>query len=259
MTTTPLSLRVFEAEARIYRRTWRSSVFSSFLSPILYLLAMGLGLGALIDANLPDGLDGVRYLEFLAPGLLVATAMQTGAGEGSWKVMAGIKWQQTWKARIATPIGTRGLLQGHMLWSSFRVLMVSVIFAIVITAFRVGPVLESLLAVGPALLVGIAMASLTTAFTTHLEEPTGLPLYFRFVVIPMFLFSGAFFPIEELPNWTQPIAFVMPMYHGVEMARGIVLGLEPAVAPWVSIAYLTALTVIGMALAMRPMRKRLTP
>ena len=256
---TPLSFRVFEAEARVYRRTWRGSVFSSFLNPVLYLLAMGVGLGTLVDANLPEGLEGVTYLTFLAPGLLVATAMQTGAGEGAWKVMAGIKWQQTWKARIATPIGIRGLLLGHMLWSSARVVMVSVIFAIVMSAFRVAPLLESMLAVGPALLVGIAMASITTAFTVHLEEPTGLPLYFRFVVVPMFLFSGAFFPIDQLPGWIQPVALVTPMYHGVEMARAIVIGTEPAVAPWVSITYLMVLTGLGLAVALSPMRKKLTP
>lgn len=256
---TPLSLRVFEAEARVYRRTWRGSVFSSFLTPLLYLLAMGVGLGTLVDANLPAGLEGVTYLNYLAPGLLVATAMQTGAGEGSWKVMAGIKWQQTWKARISTPIGIRGLLYGHILWSSARVLMVSVIFAIVMTAFRVAPVLESLLAVGPALLVGISMAALTTAFTTHLEEPTGLPLYFRFVVVPMFLFSGAFFPISQLPNWLQPVAYVTPMYHGVEMARAIVLGVAPTVAPWLSVLYLLALTGVGVMVALSPMVRKLTP
>lgn len=256
---TPLSFRVFEAEARVYRRTWRGSVFSSFLNPVLYLLAMGVGLGTLVDANLPAGLEGVSYLTYLAPGLLVATAMQTGAGEGSWKVMAGIKWQQTWKARIATPIGIRGLLYGHILWSSARVLMVSVIFAVVMTAFRVAPVLESLLAVGPALLVGISMAALTTAFTTHLEEPTGLPLYFRFVVVPMFLFSGAFFPIEQLPNWLQPVAYITPMYHGVEMARAIVVGASPAVAPWASILYLLALTGVGVIVALSPLTRKLTP
>ena len=256
---TPLSLRVFEAEARVYRRTWRADVFSSFLNPILYLLAIGVGLGTLVDANLPDGLEGVSYLTFLAPGLLVATAMQTGAGEGSWKVMAGIKWQESWKARVASPISTRSLLFGHLLWASARVVMVSVIFAGVMTAFRVAPVFESLLAVGPAALVGIAMASLTTGFTTHLEEVTGLPLYFRFVVIPMFLFSGAFFPIEQLPNWLQPVALVTPMYHGVEMARAIVLGSEPAVAPWASIAYLLVLTGAGIAIALGPMREKLTP
>lgn len=256
---TPLSLRVFEAEARVYRRTWRADVFSSFLNPILYLLAIGVGLGTLVDANLPDGLEGVSYLTFLAPGLLVATAMQTGAGEGSWKVMAGIKWQESWKARVASPISTQSLLFGHLLWASARVVMVSVIFAGVMTAFRVAPIFESLLAVGPAALVGIAMASLTTGFTTHLEEVTGLPLYFRFVVIPMFLFSGAFFPIEQLPNWLQPVALVTPMYHGVEMARAIVLGSEPAVAPWASIAYLAILIAAGIAVAIGPMRKKLTP
>lgn len=256
---TPLSLRVFEAEARVYRRTWRANVVSTVLNPVLYLLAMGVGLGSLVNANAPADLGGVSYLTFLAPGLLVGTAMQTGAGEGSWKVMAGIKWQQTWKARLSTPIDVPGLLYGHLLWSSFRVLMVSVIFAVVIVAFRVAPVLESLLAVGPALLVGMAMASVTTAFTVHLEEVTGLPLYFRFVVIPMFLFSGAFFPITQLPGWLQPVALATPMYHGVEMARAIVVGTDPAVAPWISVTYLLAWVAAGILIALRPMRKRLKP
>lgn len=256
---TLLSVRVFEAEARVYRRTWRGSVFSSFLNPVLYLLAMGVGLGALVDANLPDGLEGVSYLTFLAPGLLVGTAMQTGAGEGAWKVMGGIKWAQTWQARTATPIGINGLLWGHLLWAAARVLMVSVIFAVVMSAFRVAPLLQSLLAVGPALLVGMSMASITTAMTVRLEDMTALPLYFRFVVIPMFLFSGAFFPISQLPEWLQPVALVTPMYHGVELARAIVVGTEPAVAAWISLTYLTALIVIPAFLSLPPMRKRLTP
>ena len=153
---TPLALRVFESEARVYRRTWRASVFSSFLNPVLYLAAMGVGLGSLVDANLPEGIDGVPYLTFLAPGLLVATAMQTGAAEGAWKVMAGIKWLKTYHAKLATPVSISGLVYGHMLWSGVRVLMVSVVFAAVMAAFRIAPLWQSLLAVGPALLVGLA-------------------------------------------------------------------------------------------------------
>ncbi|MEN8114097.1 MAG: ABC transporter permease [Actinomycetota bacterium] len=256
---TPLPFRVFESEARVYRRTWRGSVISSFLNPVLYLLAMGMGLGALVDANRPDGIEGISYLAFLAPGLLVATAMQTGAGEGAWKVMAGIKWVKTYHAKLATPIGIPSLVGGHMLWAGARVLMVSVVFAAVMTAFRVAPVLESLLAVGPAVLVGIGMAAITTAFTARLEEPTGLPLYFRFVVIPMFLFSGAFFPISQLPGWLQPVALATPMYHGVELSRAIVVGTVPAVTWWISILYLTAWIMAGTALAVGPFRKRLTP
>jgi len=256
---TPLALRVFESEARVYRRTWRGSVISTFLSPILYLAAMGVGLGSLVDENMSGGVDGVAYLTFLAPGLLVATAMQTGAGEGSWKVMAGIKWLKTYHATLSTPVGISGLVAGHMLWSSARVLMVSIVFAVVMTAFRVAPVFESLLAVGPALLVGIAMAAATTAFTARLDDPTGLPLYFRLVVIPMFLFSGVFFPITELPGWLQAVALATPMLHGVELARAIVVGTEPAIAWWISVLYLTAWIVVGTALCLGPFRKRLKP
>ena len=255
----PLSLRVAEADARIYRRTWRGSVVSSFLTPILYLLAMGVGLGSLVDANLPDGLEGVSYLTFLAPGLLVATAMQTGAGEGAWKVMGGMRWRETWKARLASPIGVPSLVLGHMIWSAIRVLMVSVAFAIVMAAFRVAPLLQSLLAIAPACLVGIAMVAATTSFTVRLKDVQGLAMFFRFVVIPMFLFSGVFFPVSNLPDWLQPVALLTPMFHGVELARAIVVGTTPAVAPTVSVAYLLAWIVAGTYFAMAPIRRKLKP
>jgi lipooligosaccharide transport system permease protein len=255
----PLSLRVFEAEARIYRRTWRGSVVSGFLNPILYMFAMGVGLGSLVDANMPGGVDGVSYVMFIAPGILVASAMQTGANEGAWKVMGGIEWQKTWQARLASPIGIEGLVLGHLFWSTARVFFVSVVFAVVIAVFRVAPLLESLLAVVPAVLVGSAMVSATTAFTVRLKGMQGLAMYFRFVIIPMFLFSGAFFPVSQLPNWLQPIAFVTPMFHGVELARAIMLNQTLAIAWWVSVLYLLA-WIIGFAvLSIGPLRRKLKP
>ncbi len=256
---TPVAFRVFESEALWYRRVWRGSVFSSFLNPVLYLLAMGLGLGTLVDANLPEGVEGVSYLTFLAPGLLAATAMQTGAGEGSWKIMAGIKWRKSYHAKLATPIGVRDLVFGLMLWAAFRVLLVSFVFAIVMVAFRVSPLWQSLLAIGPALLVGVAMAAATTSYTVRIKNDVNLAMYFRFVVIPMFLFSGVFFPITQLPEWLQPIAFITPLWHGVQMCRALVVGVEPVIAPWISIAYLTGWIVAGTALALAPFRRRLKP
>lgn len=256
---TPLSLRIVEAEARIYRRTWRGSVVSTFLNPILYMLAMGVGLGSLVDANMPGGVDGVDYLTFIAPGILVASAMQTGAGEGAWKVMGGIEWQKSWQARVASPISVEGLLLGHLYWATARVFFVSVVFAAIIAAFRVAPLLESLLAVGPAVLVGAAMLSATTAYTVRLKSPAGLPMFFRFVVIPMFLFSGAFFPITQLPGWLQPVAVVTPMFHGVELARAIVVGQSPAITWWVSVLYLTAWIVGFGLMSIGPMRRKLNP
>ncbi len=255
----PLALRVAEAEARVYRRVWRGSIFSSFLNPVLYLLAMGVGLGSLVDANLPPGLESVSYLDFLAPGLLAATAMQTGAGEGAWKVRAGVKWTRTYHAKLATPIGIPALVNGHMLWVGARVLMVSVIFAIVVVLFRVAPLWQSLAAAFPALLVGLAMGGVTTAYTVRTNSDTALPTYFRFVVIPMFLFSGAFFPITQLPGWLQPVAYVTPLWHGVELCRAVMLGWPTTVSPWISVAYLITLTGAGMILALKPFREQLLP
>ncbi len=256
---TPLAFRVFEAEMLVYRRTWLGSVFSGFLNPILYLLAMGVGLGSLVDANLPEGLDGVSYLTYLGPGLLVASAMQTGAAEGAWKVMGGIRWFGTWSARIATPISIRALALGHIYWSAARVLMVSASFAIVITLFGVTSPLESLGTLIPAMLVGVAMAAITTAYTVRLKEFSGIPAFIRFVVIPMFLLSGVFFPITQLPGWTQPIAYATPVYHGVEMARSIALGVPPSIDWWVTVLYLTTWAVVGTALVIKPLRKQMTP
>ena len=256
---TPLAFRVFEAEMLIYRRTWLGSVFSGFLNPILYLIAMGVGLGSLVDANLPEGLEGVAYLTFLAPGLLVASAMQTGAAEGSWKVMGGIKWMQTWNSRLATPVSVPALTLGHIYWSAARVFMVSASFAVVITLFGVTSPLEALGTLIPAMLVGVAMGAATTAYTVRLKDFAGIPMFLRFVVIPMFLLSGVFFPLTQLPGWIQPVAYATPVYHGVEMARSIALGITPSVDWWVSVLYLTAWIVVGTALVIRPLRKQLTP
>jgi lipooligosaccharide transport system permease protein len=255
----PLALRVFESEARVYRRVWRGSIFSSFLSPILYLLAMGVGLGALVDANLPAGLEGVSYLAYITPGLLAATAMQSGAGEGAWKVRAGIKWTRTYHAKLTTPIGIPSLVLGHMLWIAARVFMVALAFVIVIVLFGIAPWWRALLATVPAVLVGLSMGGITTAYTVRTDADPAIPMFFRFVVIPMFLFSGAFFPVTQLPGWLQPVAYLTPLFHGVELCRGVMLGFPTAVEPWISITYLIALSVAGALLAIRPFRKQLLP
>ncbi|MCZ7531845.1 MAG: ABC transporter permease [Acidimicrobiia bacterium] len=257
--TTPLSVRVVEAELRTYRRTWRGSVFTGFLNPILYLLAMGVGLGTLVDENLSVGADGISYLAFIAPGLLVATAMQTGAGEGAWKVMAAVKWRQTWHATLATPVGVGSLALGQIYWSTLRVAMVSASFAVVMVLSGVASPPEALGAMVPAILVGAGMAAVTTAFTVRLQTDAPLAMYFRFVVIPMFLFSGVLFPITQLPAWLQPVAQATPVFHGVELARMIALGITPSVSPWISWFYLAAVLVVGTVLVIAPLRRRLTP
>ena len=254
----PGTLRVVEASAITYRRVWKGSAFSSFVTPALFLVAMGLGLGSLVDrgAGAP-GLEGLSYVAFLAPGLLVASAMQSGAAEGSFKVMAGMKWARTYHSVVASPVGTGGLVGGHFIWTAIRLLMVSVIFGGVAAALgAISPV--AALALAPVgMLIGLATAAPMTAFTANRENTEALTAVFRFGITPMYLFSGTFFPITQLPDWLQSVATVTPLWHAVELARRIALGHSSALPAWLHVGYLVLVFVVGAALTYRSFTRRL--
>ncbi|MDX1690086.1 MAG: ABC transporter permease [Acidimicrobiia bacterium] len=252
------ALRVTEAGARVYRGTWRGSVISTFMNPVLFLLAMGVGLGTLVDDGGGTASLDLPYLTFLAPGLLAATAMQTGAGDASYPVMAGIKWRKTYEATLATPISLPDLVIGQLGWVTIRLVFVTVVYAAVMTAFGATTVVEGLLSVPPAVLTGAAIAAAVTAYTANLEDATGLSALFRFAILPMFLFSGTFFPISQLPDYLEPVAYATPLFHGVSLCRGLALGEVPfVVAPAWSVLYLVVFAAAGTMLAIRVMRRRL--
>jgi lipooligosaccharide transport system permease protein len=253
----PAPLRVVEAGARVYRRTWRGSVISTFLNPILFLLAMGVGLGSLVDEGAGNTDLGVAYLTFLAPGLLAATAMQTGAGDASYPVMAGIKWRKTYHAALATPLNVRDLVLGHLGWVTIRLVFVTVVYGAIMTLFGATSVVEAMAAVPPAVLTGAAFAAVVTAYTARLERETGLSTLFRFGIVPLFLFSGTFFPISQLPDAVEPFAYVTPLWHGVSLCRNLALGLDFTVHPLLSVGYLGLWVAVGTWLSIRQMRRRL--
>lgn len=250
-------LRLVEASARVYRRTWRGSVVSTFVNPVLYLLAMGVGLGSLVDEGGTGGDLGVPYLTFLAPGLLAAAAMTTAAGDSSFPVMAGIKWRKTYDAVLATPMRVVDLVRGHLGWVGVRLVFVTSVFAGVMVVFDAATLAQAALAVPPAVATGLAFAAAITAYTARLEDETGLSNLFRFGIVPLFLFSGTFFPISQLPGWIQPVAYATPLFHGVSLCRGLALGVDFAVNPWISAAYLVGLFALGSYLATRMMTRRL--
>ncbi len=252
------AVRYLESRALVYRRTWRGSAISTFLNPVLYLTAMGMGLGTLVDRGAGTvTLEGMAYLTFLAPGLLAATAMQTSAGDASYPVMAGIKWARTYEATLASPIGVNDLVLGHLAWVMVRLTVTSLVFVLVMAMFGAASFGSGLLAVGPAVLTGMAFAGVITAYTSRLHDPQGLAALFRFGIVPMFLFSGTFFPITELPGWMHPVAYATPLWHGVELTRRVALGLETTVAPAVQVAYLVLWTVVGGWLAIRFLHRRM--
>lgn len=259
MTTLSRSLRYAESEVIAYRRTWRGTVISSFINPIFYLAAMGAGLGMLVDDG--PGLP-IPYITFVASGLIAANAMQIGAGDGSFPVMAGLKWRKNFHGTITTPLGAEDIIWGRLIWAVGRLLFtlsVFVVIAVLFGALDAGP---ALLAIGPGVLTGIAFTAVITGWTLNQEDDRSLSTLFRFGIIPLFLFSGTFFPITDLPGWLQPVAFVTPLFHGVELARKVALpgvpeGVVTDVSPWVHVTYLVVMAGLGVFWAIRSLDRRL--
>ncbi|MBV8234364.1 MAG: ABC transporter permease [Acidimicrobiia bacterium] len=251
------SVRSLQSWAYRYKRTWRGSAVSSVLQPVLFLAAMGLGLGSLVKRGHTSALGGVSYLVFLAPALLAAAAMQTAAMESSWPVMAAVKWLQTYDAMLATPLRVRDLLAGHLTWIGLRVLMVCSIFLVVMALFGAIQSPEALLLIPAGLLTGMAFAAPIAAYAVTLERDSGLTALFRFGVIPMFLFSGTFFPVSQLPPALRVVAYVTPLWHGVELCRDLALGRASFLASLGHVAYLGVWFVGGCLLALTTYRRRL--
>lgn len=253
------AFRFVESQALTYSRVWRASIFSNFLNPVLYLAAMGMGLGSLVDRGSPEGLGGLEYLVWLAPGLLAAAGMQSGAGEGSFPVMAGIKWIKIYHGVLNTPLGVADLVTGLLTWIALRLFMICGIFAGVLVLFDAADPARAVLAVLPAALTGLAFAAPMAAFASWIEDDTGLTMVFRFGIVPLFLFSGTFFPISQLPAALEGLAYATPLFHGVELTRAAALGIESALPVWQHVVYLLSLFGVGAYLAARNMRKRLRP
>jgi lipooligosaccharide transport system permease protein len=257
MSTAP----VLESLAIGYRRTFRASIFSSFLSPVLFLTAMGLGVGSYVNQSSAgsQALGGLTYIQFLAPGLLAATAMQSAAFESTFPIMGGLVWQRTFHAMYATPITPRDIVLGCVTWIGIRLLMITTIFTAVIVVFGAAASPLIVLAIPAAVLTGLAFSTPIVAFSATQRTPDKFNYIFRFGITPLFLFSGTFFPVSNLPAFLQPIAWLSPLWHGVELTRGLALGTisqQPLLA-LLHVAVLVAIVAVGLDFAFRNVERRL--
>ncbi len=251
--------RVFEHRFLQYRRSYRASLFSSFLTPVLFLAAMGLGLGSYVDGSSNEALGGLSYLAFLAPGLLAATCMQSAAFEAAFPIMAGLVWSRVFHAMYATPISGRDIALGNLAWIGARMLLVATVFTTVIVAFGAAASPLIVLAIPAAALTGLAFAAPIMAFSATQRTPDRFNAVFRFGITPLFLFSGTFYPVEQLPIFLQPLAWITPLWHGVSITRGLSLGTigdDPILAV-VHLTVLLGFTAVGTALAIRTVSVKL--
>lgn len=247
---------VFGSWLTAYKRTWGGSIFGRFLSPVLFLVSMGLGLGSLVDKS-AGGVDGVPYLQFVVPGILAAQAMWVAMGESTYAVMGAIRWNMKYHAMLATPIGINDILIGHLTYVAMQVTGATAIFIGVAALFGSFGSWWVLLALPITVLTGMAFAVPVFAFSATQETDGGFNILFRFIMTPLFLFSGVFFPVDQLPALMRPIAWVTPLWHGVAANRSLALGSPDVAGVLGHTAYLLFVIALGALLARHTFTKRL--
>ncbi|WBB71107.1 ABC transporter permease [Micromonospora sp. WMMD812] len=236
-----------------YRRTWRAGVFSSFLLPVLTVLGFGLGVGAYID----QGVGGVRYLDWLVPGLIASTALQVAIGEATWPVFSNFQWIKTYFAQSAAPLRVGDILAGNLLFVLVRVLTTIAAFLVVTGVFGALRSPWAVAALPVAALLGLAVAAPTFAYSATVSSDSWLAMLFRFAVIPMTLFAGVFFPVESLPAALRWLAYATPLWHAVDLCRAATLGVAPQWSVAGHLLYLAAWASGGWLLARRAFGRRL--
>ncbi len=237
-----------------YRRIWRGTVFSSFAMPVLFFLGMGVAVGRYVDRG--GNLD-LPYLQFIAPGLLAFAGLQIAMMESGFPVLGNFKWHKIYFGMASAPPRVGDMIVGQLGYISLRVLVSATAFLLVMLPF--GAIASAWAVLTPlvAVLVGLAIATPMFAYSATVQSPNLMAVMFRFGMLPMMLFSGVFFPVTQLPGALQPLAYALPLWHGVELSRGAALGIATAWPAALHVGYLVLWAAVGFALARARFTKRL--
>jgi lipooligosaccharide transport system permease protein len=252
---------VWERQFLHFTRVWRTSLLGALAQPVLYLLGMGLGVGSLVDRGASSGdiLGGVSYLAFIAPALVAVATMQVSAQDSMWPMMDGFKWSNAYRAMTATPLTPAHVAGGLALWHATRALITATGVAVALLLFADTRTWGLVLAVPAGVLTGLAFALPITAWTATREVDGSFPVILRFGIIPMFLFGGVFYPVDQLPAAAAWVAMATPLWHGVELARAAVLGTLGVADAAVHVAVLLGYTAVGYLLCRVTFVRRLAP
>lgn len=250
------SLAVVEHNLVTYRRTWRGTAFSAFGMPVLFLVAMGWGAGAYVNSA---GTGGVAYLDYIAPGILMGTAMQVALGEVEWPVYGCLHWSKIFHAMRATSLRPTDILAGQILSALLRALLSATAFLVVMVAVGATSGPSCLLALPLALLLAMSVAPLVAAFSATISTDSLFTVLIRLAVVPMTLFAGVYFPVEIMPTAVRWLAYASPLWHAVVLCRAATLGHGvPVGSALLHLGYLLAWTVPGCLLARWRFRVALT-
>lgn len=249
---------MWQRNATIFRKYWKTILLPNLFEPLLYLTALGLGLGAFIREG---GINGLTYTQYIAPGLLASNAMFAASFESTFNTFIRLKIGRIYDAIITTPVNAEDIVLGEYLWAGTRSALYGTAFLGVLTALGLvfeTPLISSFWAlfIPPMLLlIGIMFSVMGTLFTSLISSLDFYAYYFTLVVTPLFLFSGIFFPIEDFPAPVPQIAWFTPLYHAVNVCRDLATG--PSLGVLVDIAWILVFTAALALLPIHFMRKRL--
>ena len=214
-----LALRAWQREVTLYKRIWPSTILSTLLDPVMYLLALGFGLGAYVGS-----IQGRPYLEFIAPGLVASSVMYAAVFEAAWNSYVRIFVERSYESMMATPAELEDVVAGEALWGATRAGIYSVVMLVVLAAFGLVASWWALLIPPVAFLAGLMFFVLGVSYTVRCKHMDQLTFLFTLGVTPMFLFSGIFFPLDGLPAAVQAVAWLSPLFHLVATVRGLAFG-----------------------------------
>jgi lipooligosaccharide transport system permease protein len=252
----PAWVRSWHYHATFYAQTWRGSLASSILFPIFFLASLGVGVGHLVTINV-GSVQGQTYLHFIAPSILATTTMQLGEGESLWPVLAAVKWVRSYHAAAATPLEPKDILFGKLSWVVTRAFVTGIIYTIVIGCFGALESWWCLTLPFLGALIALAFSAPLVAYAARCQSDAPFTVIYRFAFVPMFLFSATFYPVSAYPGYLRPLVQLVPLYHGVALARAAAYG-HASIGPVLGhVAFLVAMAAVGIALGRRTMRRRL--
>ncbi|MEW6661646.1 MAG: ABC transporter permease [Bacillota bacterium] len=203
----------------VFKKTWLTNIGFNFIEPLLYLTALGLGLGAYVKE-----IQGLPYIQWIAPGLIASSAMWATAIETTYDSFMRMKYQRIYHAIAATPISLEEVVVGEMLFGTFKSLLYGSVFLLVIFIAGLVPAATALLVPLVLVISGLIFAELGITWTGLVPKTDHFSYFFTLIITPMFLFGGIFFPLEGMPAVVQAVAWLTPLYHSVQLIRSLVLG-----------------------------------
>ncbi len=247
----PLVGRVFYRNFLVFKKTWKAQIMFNFVEPMLYLWAMGFGLGVYVSQ-----IQGQPYINFLAPGLIASSAMFSTTYEMTYGSFTRMGYQKTFHGMVATPVSMDDVVMGELLYGTFKGVLYGSVFFLVVALFGLVKSPLALFIPFPLALMALVFSIMSLIWTSIAPNYDSFGYFFTLFVSPMFLFSGIFFPIDNLPAGIRFLPWLTPLYHTVEIIRPLVLGqVTPAVLGHV--AWLLVFIVLALRLPLVMVKNRL--